>query len=456
MKSPKYSEQKKTDHRQLSATAARVKTEHVKSQYSVLFHCQSEQEQQAWLAKLLPEIPHAKALLMPVQPFSETPPKVDPAPLLGEISVRLSSPIVRSPRVAQCQGMFSLDRLASIDQSYRVQFNLDRPWHIGAIVGPSGTGKSTIARALFGEQLRSRWPWPKDRSLLDGFPAKMSLSDIIAQLAAVGFASPPDWLKPFGVLSNGQQFRVHLARTLAESPGCAVIDEYSSVIDRTVAKIASHAAQKAVRRAQRQLVAVTCHYDVLDWLQPDWVYDTREQRLHWRSLRPRPNVTLQIYRVAARQAWPIFQAHHYLSHTICKSAISLLATVQIDERPPQIAALASCISNLSCNPCFREHRTVCLPDYQGIGLGNLLSEYLASLVVTRGKKYFSTTSHPAMIAHRLRSPLWHCTRPPMLCPVYTDDYIASTAFCRAHDRFTAGFQYVGPSRCRDARAFGLQ
>jgi ABC-type ATPase with predicted acetyltransferase domain len=35
------------------------------------------------------------------------------------------------------------------------------------------------------------------------------------------------------------------------------VDEFTSVVDRQVAKVASHTVQKAVRRQSRQLVAVT-------------------------------------------------------------------------------------------------------------------------------------------------------------------------------------------------------
>jgi hypothetical protein len=32
--------------------------------------------------------------------------------------------------------------------------------------------------------------------------------------------------------------------------------------------------QKAIRKSNKQFIAVTCHNDVEDWLLPDWVFDT--------------------------------------------------------------------------------------------------------------------------------------------------------------------------------------
>ena len=55
-----------------------------------------------------------------------------------------------------------------------------------------------------------------------------------------------------------------------------VFDEFTSVVDRNVAQVSSLAIQKAIRRSGggKKFVAVTCHYDVQDWLMPDWVFNT--------------------------------------------------------------------------------------------------------------------------------------------------------------------------------------
>ena len=58
------------------------------------------------------------------------------------------------------------------------------------------------------------------------------------------------------------------------------------------------------------------------------------------------------------------------------------------------------------HPSRREHRTVVLPDYQGVGIGNALSALVASLWKGLGCRAVSTTTHPALIRARLRSPLW--------------------------------------------------
>ena len=68
--------------------------------------------------------------------------------------------------------------------------------------------------------------------------------------------------------------RCDIARAMLENKEMFVFDEFTSVVDRDVAQIGSFALQKTVRRAGKKFVAVTCHFDVQDWLMPDWIFNT--------------------------------------------------------------------------------------------------------------------------------------------------------------------------------------
>lgn len=348
--------------------------------------------------------------------------------------ITVSSPIVETSRVQQVRGMFDLAAEKTSTLSWEVELPLgERSWNVGLIVGPSGCGKSTIARRLFPEP--AACDWPADRSLVDAFPAELSIKDVVELLSSVGFSSPPAWLRPFHALSTGQQFRVCLARLLAEArPGCpAVIDEFTSTVDRTVAQVGSAALARTVRRRGLQVLAVTCHEDVEPWLQPDWVYRPAEQRFTWRCLQQRSAVDLAVVRCKA-SAWPLFAPHHYLSHALMPGAVCFLAGWQ--ERP---VAFSAWVPFYGPGPATRrEHRTVTLPDYQGLGAGNALSATIASLWKGLGFRAVSTTTHPAMIRSRLRSPLWRMTRRPSLGG-------RGDVFRHATTRLTAGFEYVGPA-----------
>jgi ABC-type glutathione transport system ATPase component len=189
--------------------------------------------------------------------------------------ISVECPVEETPRVLQVRGIFDLPRAATSAVSWDVNLPLhEKPWHIGLLVGPSGCGKSTIARRLWPDAFAQTPTWPPARSLLDGFPKEVPIKELIELLSSVGFSSPPAWLRPFHVLSTGQQFRVTLAWLLAATPlGQLIVhDEYTSVVDRTVAQVGSAALARTVRKHGQQFVAVTCHEDVEEWLQPDWVY----------------------------------------------------------------------------------------------------------------------------------------------------------------------------------------
>lgn len=182
-------------------------------------------------------------------------------------------------RNASVIGVFDLQPDA---QNERFVGSMDFPpgWQIGCIVGNSGTGKSTIAKSVFpdeyidAEQFAAQFA--PGESIVDCMPKYANMEQITATFNAVGFSSPPSWLKPYAVLSNGQRMRTDLAFALLETRPLIVFDEFTSVVDRTVAQIGSFAVQKAIRRTTKQFVAVTCHFDVIPWLMPDWVFDTND------------------------------------------------------------------------------------------------------------------------------------------------------------------------------------
>lgn len=272
------------------------------------------------------------------------------------------------------------------------------PFGIGLIVGPSGSGKSTILKRI-AEQKAIHW----DPAL--SVCAHFSSSDEAAEkLAAVGFNSIPSWLKPRHVLSTGEGFRADLARQICDG---ATFDEFTSVVDRTVAKSCSVALRRYVDAKKiNGIVLATCHYDVIEWLQPDWVFDTATGEILPRgSLRPRPKINLVVERCSAK-LWGAFHSHHYLDEKINKSARCWLATW--DDVPVAFGAALS-FPNGHFQNAWRGHRTVVLPDFQGLGIGVRLSDAIAKYFVDNGGRYFSKTAHSRMGGYRENSPLWKPT-----------------------------------------------
>jgi len=320
-----------------------------------------------------------------------------------KIDIVRQCPILSSARVVQVSGMFDVPPQDVSRVELRGDLPIeDRDWNIGLIVGPSGSGKSTIARDLFGAAVVTGFAWPSDRSILDGFPPDVGIKIVVGMLNSVGFGSVPNWLRPFGVLSNGEQFRATIARALIEMKDLAVIDEFTSVVDRQIAKIASHCVQKTVRRNEQKFIAVSCHYDILEWLQPDWVYEPHLAAFEWRSLQRRPEINLEV-RSVPKTIWPQFSKYHYLTSRLSPAAVCIGGFVE--DRCIVFTSAIRFVHPVAKN-LYQAHRTVVLPEYQGLGLGGRLSDWLGEALWRRGWRLNATIVHPALIAYRQASPRW--------------------------------------------------
>jgi len=297
--------------------------------------------------------------------------------------------------------------------SWRGELPIDeRPWKIGTVVGPSGCGKTSIARSLWPEQLDVALEWG-GASVVDDFARDKSMQEIAHICQAVGFNTVPAWLRPFRVLSNGEQFRVSLARRLLEGGDLVVVDEFTSVVDRQVAQIGAHAVQKAVRRREGQrFVAVTCHYDVLDWLQPDWVFEPATMNFQWREVQRRPAINVDVRRTPY-SIWSLFAPFHYLTAKMHRAARCYV--LHVGGRPAAFAGmLHRPISRGSGNdaPIWGCARLVTLPDWQGLGLAFVLIDSIGAAYKACDKRIRTYPAHVALIRAFDRSSAWRILKRP--------------------------------------------
>lgn len=179
--------------------------------------------------------------------------------------------IQKTFRVAKVMSDFDV-KIEHSNEHFEGKIDLPKEWNIGLIVGGSGTGKTTIARELFKDNIISEFNW-NDNSVLDNMPENIETKEIEKMFYSVGFGSVPSWLKPYNVLSNGEKMRVDLARALLEKD-FIVFDEFTSVVDRQVAQTACIAINKAIKGTNKKFIAISCHKDIIEWLQPDWIFDT--------------------------------------------------------------------------------------------------------------------------------------------------------------------------------------
>lgn len=324
------------------------------------------------------------------------------------IDVEVHTRVSQSIRAQQLSGMFDVPA----QESHRLAWHIEapweaRPWNVGLIVGPSGGGKTTVLQHVWGQPQTFDWDAP---SVIDAFAPEHPVGDISRACAAVGFNTIPAWLRPYAVLSTGEKFRVNIARLMLDtSPDePVVIDEFTSVVDRQVAKIGAHAVQKWARKQDRQFVAASCHYDIIDWLQPDWVLDVAERIFTWRSVQPRPSIAVDI-RSVDYEVWRLFAPFHYLTATLNKTARCYVAF--IDGQPTSFAGVLR-RPHPKAKDIMGVSRLVTLPDWQGLGLAFVLVEAIGGAYRVAGQRLRTYPAHPVLVHGFDRSPRWALKQQP--------------------------------------------
>lgn len=314
--------------------------------------------------------------------------------------------------------------------------DIDRNFGIGLIVGGSGSGKSTILNAI-GEP--DTIVWDPSKAVASHF---LNSDDAKARLSGVGLNSIPSWLKPYHCLSNGEQFRADMARRLKDY---AIIDEFTSVVDRNVAKSCANSIGRYIRvNNLKNIIFASCHYDIIDWLQPDWVYNTNTREMTRGLERQRPDIVVHLV-PCSYKAWAYFRDHHYLSSDINRSSRCWLAIMD-----NVVVGFTSAVTfpSGSFNNAWRGHRTVVLPEYQGFGIGTKISDATAEILLANGCRYFSKTANPRMGEYRDRSPKWRPTSKNKMTRKDYKGYTKERTYdCRDkikhRDRLCWSHEYIG-------------
>jgi ABC-type ATPase with predicted acetyltransferase domain len=326
---------------------------------------------------------------------------------MPKFDLTVESKLPETYRVNRVHSLFNVTAQQATTHHINVDLPIEeKPWKIGAVIGPSGSGKSTLGRALFElDAFHEGFQWG-DKPIIEEVAPGAGFDDVCNAFSAVGLGTVPSWLRPFHVLSTGEKFRADLARLLMECESDVVIDEFTSVVDRNIAQIGSAAFSKSWRRKpQGRAVVLACHYDIIDWLQPDWVLDTREWQFQWRSLQRRPEIPLTIYETNW-SAWPHFEPHHYLKLPQMVAATNYVA--ESNGEPVCHVAVATMAGMNTARIC----RLVTMPEWQGAGVGMKFLEHVAQLWLDGKNRYNKPmtgiihTSHPGLIAALNRSKRW--------------------------------------------------
>lgn len=372
-----------------------------------------------------------------------------------------------SYRAARVKSLFNAESGCNFDLDAELPLE-EGGWKIGVVVGPSGSGKSSIGRAIWEGDAFWAPAWPADRPIIDAIAPGGDFNEVTGALAAVGLGSVPSWLRPFPILSMGEQFRASLARLICERPARAVVDEFTSVVDRQIARMGALAFQKAWRRGPGQVVLLSCHYDVLEWLEPDWVFDTATRTFTRGGLR-RPPFDLELWETDSRY-WPLFAPHYYLTLPKMIGAKYYVGTVDGE----LVAHVAVATKNVGKGVEARASRLVVMPEWQGAGVGLRFLNAVAELQLKgegrlpgRSLTTIFHTSHPGLCAALRRDPRWAQVsaalyggnRAKSAKSIHRSQVLArgktltgDSAGFGGHFRAIQGFRYLGELRAKAAIA----
>lgn len=362
-----------------------------------------------------------------------------------------------SYRASRCKSLFNVESGCNFDLEVDLPID-DNEWKLGLVVGPSGSGKTSIGKKVFGEEyFYNPESWASDKPIIDDIGYEKGFEDITRSLSGVGLGSVPTWLRPYCVLSNGEKFRANLAKIICDEPDKIVVDEFSSVVDRQVARIGAYAFAKNWRRIKKQAkcILLSCHYDVIDWLEPDWVFDIATGKYQGRGLWRRPEIKLEIYATNWR-FWPLFRPHHYLK--VGRMPASVVYIGVINGTLVAHGAMAPKPKGKSVEA--RGGRLVIMPEWQGLGIGHRFASYIHQLQlegrgVLKGRHItsLSITSHPALIKLRkkdnrykfVKARLYGQKPKTAMKSIKRSGDIKSLGFAKfgGHFRSTVTFRYVG-------------
>lgn len=151
---------------------------------------------------------------------------------------------------------------------------LTMDFNILAIVGASGSGKSTLLKEFVGYRMNDDI-YDSSKAIVSNFESPEEAS---YKLSAVGLNSMPVWCRPRNVLSVGEGFRADVALNLHSH---TIFDEFTSTIDRNVAKSTCNGLQKYIRRlGLTNMIFCSCHKDFIPYLQPDIVIDLDDAKVY--------------------------------------------------------------------------------------------------------------------------------------------------------------------------------
>lgn len=184
-----------------------------------------------------------------------------------------TSSVERTPRVLEIAEAFGL---GLSDKKFTIYDNFEIKVDAGDVVyieGQSGSGKSLLLRDL-ATQMRARGLEVADLNEVE-LPDRpviecvgKTTADALTWLARAGISDAWIYIRKPSELSDGQRYRLKLAKVLESDADVWIADEFGAVLDRTTARVIAFNCQKTARALGKTLMVATTHSDLVAELGP--------------------------------------------------------------------------------------------------------------------------------------------------------------------------------------------
>lgn len=282
------------------------------------------------------------------------------------------------------KGIFDIDMQKIVTEKNHTLYFDEFDFNIGCIIGASGSGKTQLAQEISKRNnipLIEKNVW-NDDSLISNFNCEVQ--EAIKFLSKIGLNTQLSYLKPYNILSNGEKFRADLALSIFNND-YVIIDEFTSLIDRHIAKICCLSIAKLIKKYNKKVIFVSCHNDFLEWLQPCWVYNLNTQEFNntkdllWQREKLQFSITK-----GSKRYWDMFKEYHYLSHSFNKTCNNIFLLHFNNQTIGFCAFLAMPHPR---KKFMKVHRIVIHPDFQGLNLGVKFLKECCALMQDKYKEH---------------------------------------------------------------------
>jgi len=190
------------------------------------------------------------------------------------IDRKFHSSVERTPRVLEIAEGFGL---GLSDKEFVIYDNLPVTVEQGDVVyitGQSGSGKSLLLRELV-KQMQAQGLKVADLNnvQLEERPVielvgenTVAATDLLAK---AGISDAWIYIRKPSELSDGQRYRLKLAKVMETDADIWVADEFGAVLDRVTARIVAFNIAKVARRNNKTLIVATTHTDLSEELAPN-------------------------------------------------------------------------------------------------------------------------------------------------------------------------------------------